>query len=165
MEGHEWERGVYAMCARQASAVYRLLLRCLPKLRLESLLLRQPRRLPALPLQRRVGGVELGGGGLRMRLGLHRPRRRRVLRLPRRDVQGGDRIGELHELWGRQVLGIDGGVVVERLHRLPSEWQLARWERRCIGLCVQCVQCWSISIEQQQLRMFVVPGQLQLARR
>ena len=68
-------------------------------------LARRERRLDRLHLQRWLYGAQ----------------RRLVLSMPRRDIQGGGGIGGLHGLLGRHVLDGDGGVVVERLHRLYCE--------------------------------------------
>ena len=68
-------------------------------------LARRERRLDRLHLQRWLYGAQ----------------RRLVLSMSRWNIQGGGGIGGLHGVLGRQVLDGDGGVVVERLHRLPCE--------------------------------------------
>ena len=66
VQGDEWERCVHGLRGRQAPAVCWLRHGRLRELQRPSLLLGQPQRVPAVPLQRGVGGGELSGGGLQM---------------------------------------------------------------------------------------------------
>ena len=64
---------------------------------------------------------QLDDNELHLQQGVYWAGRGLVQCLQRRDLQGGGGIGELHGLLDRHVLDSDGGVFVERLHRLSCK--------------------------------------------